>query len=73
MEISYPLSILLCLYSPVSGEALNKHPVPCIGLPEFLWDAEFFSLKYPVEVGNVIETAFIGDLGNGVRGIDQHT
>ena len=42
---------------------LNKDTVPGVSFPEFLGDAEFFALKYPVEIGDVIEAAFVSDLG----------
>ena len=34
--------------------------------------ASLFLFKDPVEVGNIIEAAVVGNLGDGMRGVDQH-
>ena len=54
-----------------SHHPLNKNPVPCVGFPELFWYAKLFAFKDPVEVGDIVEPAFIGDLGNCICSIYQ--
>ena len=49
-----------------NDKRLDKDPVACIGVAEFLGDTKLLALKYPVEVGNVIEPAIVGYFGNGM-------
>ena len=51
---------------------LYKYPVAGIGFPEIFRNTEFLTFKDPVEIGYVVEPAFISDLGDGVGRIDQH-
>jgi hypothetical protein len=51
---------------------LYKYPVTGICFPEIFGDAEFLTFKYAVEVGDIVEAAFIGYFGNGVGGVYQH-
>jgi hypothetical protein len=44
-----------------------------MGFPELFGYAKLFALKYPVEVGDIIEPAFIGDLGYSTGSIYQHS
>ena len=44
-----------------------------IVFPELLRRAFFFSFKYPVEIGQVVEPTIIADFGNGPGRIYQQT
>ena len=51
---------------------LNKYPLARVCFPELRRNAKFLSFKNTVEIRYVVEPALIGDLGNGIRRIDQH-
>lgn len=44
-----------------------------VHLPELAWRASPFRLEHAVEIGEIVEPAFIADLGYVPGGIDQHS
>jgi len=40
--------------------------------PELFWYAEFFAFENPVEVGNIVEPAFISNIGDGIGCVYKH-
>ena len=64
--------------SPNTGDTggrrhLNKHPRTGIEIfPELLWRTGLLLLKDAVEIGDIVEPAMVGDLGDRMRRIDQH-
>lgn len=54
-------------------DSLNKYACPRSKvLPELLRGARFLLFKDPVEIGDIVEAAVIGYLGNRMGSIDQH-
>ena len=53
--------------------ALCRYFITAISFPEITWNTKLLTFKYPVEIGNVIKTAIIGDLGNRISGFYEHS
>jgi hypothetical protein len=51
---------------------LNKYAVSGIGFPEFFGNTHFFTLKDPVEIGDIVKAAFIGNFGYRGCGVNKH-
>jgi hypothetical protein len=51
---------------------LNKYPVTCVSFPKLFGDTHLFPLENPIEIGDIIKAAFIGDLSHGGCRVDQH-
>lgn len=50
----------------------NKNPIADIGFPELFWNAAFFAFKYAVEIGDIVETAFVGNISDSISSIYEH-
>jgi hypothetical protein len=54
-------------------EASYKNPVASVSFPELFGYAKFFAFKYPVEVGDIVEPAFISNFSYCAISINQHS
>ena len=62
--------MLCCNYA---GYASHKYPLAIERLFEFLWGAAFVLAEDLVEVGKVVKTTSVGDLGYRLGGVYQHS